>query len=85
MASNVEKLTRAELEADHVTSGIARWGEAERAGLASQARAKSLETLRVEYSLRHGDEDEALAASERRQRHLTKQYQAPSCLEDGLT
>ena len=62
------ELTREELEADHVADGIAKWGECERAGLEKQAREKSLETLRVDYDCRHGDEQEAVKESLARQR-----------------
>ena len=78
-------LTREQLEADHVAAGVAKWGEAERAGLIRQARGKHIDTLRVEYDLRHGDETAALEASRYRQRNDVQQYQAADCLEDGPT
>jgi len=53
------ELTKQQLEADHVAAGIAKWGEAERTGLEKQARAKSRETLRVEYDLRHANDEGA--------------------------
>ena len=82
-------LSRAELEADHVRDGVAKWGEQERIGLERQARAKSFDTLRVEYDLRHAPdrEQEALDASLARQlaRDGCLDYQAMGCLDDGPT
>jgi hypothetical protein len=78
-------MTREQLIADHVTFGVAKWGESERGDLVRQAEAKSTETLRVEYDLRHGDEAKALAASAYRQRNQSRQFQAESCLDDGPT
>ena len=50
--NQVERMTRAELEAQHVAAGITKWGETERAGLARQAARKSLDTLRLDHMCR---------------------------------
>ena len=50
--NQVKSMTRAELEAQHVAAGIAKWGETEREGLARQAARKSLETLRLDHMCR---------------------------------
>lgn len=69
---NSTEITKEQLVADHVADGIAKWGETERSGLERQAREKSLETLRVEYDLRHAttqaEKDGALKSSMDRQR-----------------
>lgn len=50
-------MTRAQLEAEHVSGGVSRWGEGERAGLQRQAAAKSLATLRADHWVRIAEAD----------------------------
>lgn len=44
---------REQLEAEHVAAGVAKWGEAERAGLVAQAKKMALGSLRAESDLRN--------------------------------
>jgi len=46
--------TREQLEAAHVEAGVAKWGEAERAGLVKQAKKASTASLRVEWESARG-------------------------------
>lgn len=57
------ELTREQLEEEHVAAGVAKWGQEEVPGLLAQAKAMSLETLRVNYDLRHAETDEAKTAA----------------------
>lgn len=80
-----DSMTREQLEVADIEAGVAKWGEGERAGLTRLARKKHIDTLRVEYDLRHIDEQTALAASAYRVRNDAQQYQAAHCNEDGPT
>lgn len=57
--NDTTRMTRAQLIASHVEAGVARWGEAERAGLLTQAQAKSTDSLRWEHAQRVGDAEAA--------------------------
>ena len=82
-------MTRPELERASVEAMVAKWGEAERAGAERIARAKSLETLRIEQKVRTMDAAGATEA-EIRASILTDTLAEPviihpalGCLDEG--
>lgn len=48
-----KKMGREELVASYVEHRVAKWGEAERAGIVAQAAKKSTAALRADYELDH--------------------------------
>lgn len=74
--------TREELELAAVEAGVAKWGEAERAGLVKQTKKRSTESLRVDWEIANGT-PAAVAVDKFGGK---KSYKiAKSCLENGAS
>lgn len=84
----IQTMTRQQLETAYTDVRVAKWGEAEREGVAEMAASKSLEALRADViadAVAAGTvtEAEADAASGKRIAKRAKRYQAVGNFDDG--